>query len=52
MQENAFYIVLFGLIGVGFVVLRTTPTAVASMDEFDSMLAAGKPTLIEFFSNT
>ena len=52
MQENAFYFVLFGLVGTGFLVLRTTPTSVASMEEFGSMLAAGKPTVIEFFSNT
>lgn len=51
-RENAFYIVLFGIIAAAVIVLRTTPTAVASIGEFDSMLVAGRPTVIEFFSNT
>jgi hypothetical protein len=52
VKENLFYVALFGLIAVGFLVLRTRPTAVGSTAELDAMLVSGKPTLIEFFSNT
>jgi len=52
LKENAFYVALFGLVAIGFLVLRTTPTDLASMGELDALLTSGKPTLIEFFSNT
>jgi hypothetical protein len=52
LKENAFYVGLIGLVAIGFLVLRTTPTDLASMDELDALLTSGKPTLIEFFSNT
>ncbi len=52
LRGNAFYILLFGLIAVGFFVLRTSPTPVGSLEEFDALLQAGKPTLIELYSNT
>lgn len=51
-KENLFYIGLVALVVVGLVVLRTSATPVASMDELDAMLASGTPTIIEFFSNT
>jgi len=52
VRENAFYIALIGLIVTGLVVLRTKPTDLASLEELDARLTSGKPTLIEFFSNT
>jgi len=52
LRENLFYILLFGLLGVGFVVLRTTATPIASLAELDALLQGGKPSLIELYSNT
>ena len=52
LRENLFYILLFGLIGVGFVVLRTTATPITSVAELDALLQGGKPSLIELYSNT
>ena len=52
LKENAFYVGLISLVAVGFLVLRTKESDIASLDELDALLAAGRPTLIEFFSNT
>ena len=52
LRENAFYILLFGLIAVGFLVLRTTAAPVASLEELDALLRGGKPSLIELYRNT
>ena len=32
--------------------LRTTPTALASIDELDARIARGEPVVLEFFANT
>ena len=52
LKENAFYIGLIGLVAIGFLVLRTEESDIDSLDELDVLLASGRPTLIEFFSNT
>ena len=52
LRENVFYLLLFGLLAVGFVVLRTTATPVASLAELDALLQGGKPSLLELYSNT
>jgi hypothetical protein len=49
-QNTLLLIVLVGLAGA-FLFLRTRSTPVASVDEFDALLASGQPVIIEFYSN-
>jgi hypothetical protein len=49
-QNVLLLIVLVGLVGA-FLLLRTRSTPVASVDEFDALLASGQPVIIEFYSN-
>ena len=52
VRENAlFLIVLLALVG-GFLLLRTKGTKLASMSEFDALISAGQPVVVEFYSNT
>jgi hypothetical protein len=52
VKENAlFLLVLLGLIA-GFFLLRTRGTDLDSLDEFDAVIAAGQPVVVEFYSNT
>lgn len=37
---------------VGWFLLRTPATDLASVEEFDGRIRAGRPVVVEFFSNT
>jgi hypothetical protein len=52
LRENLFFIAVILLIVAAFVFLRTEPSAVGSFGELRAMLVGGKPTIIEFYSNT
>jgi hypothetical protein len=52
LRENALFIVVLLLIVSAFVFLRTKGADLESADELNSLLAAGQPVVIEFFSNT
>jgi hypothetical protein len=52
LRENgAFLAVLLGIVAA-FVLLRTKATDLDSVDEFDGLLGAGQPVVVEFYSNT
>jgi hypothetical protein len=52
LRENWLTIlVLAGMIG-GYVFLRTPGDDLASTAAFDERVSSGKPTLVEFYSNT
>ena len=52
IRENALLIiVLLGMVGA-FVLLRTKGTELESADEFEALLAGGRPVVVEFYSNT
>jgi hypothetical protein len=52
VRDNALLLVaLLGIISV-FVFLRTKGTDLESVDEFDALLANGRPVVVEFYSNT
>ena len=36
----------------GYLLLRTKNSEVGSLDDFDALISAGKPTVAEFYSNT
>jgi hypothetical protein len=45
-------IVLLALIGIWFFLLRTRATQLESRHEFDTIIKAGQPVVVDFFSNT
>jgi len=51
LRENWLLIVIVLVIAGAFLFLRTTESDIASLDALDQQLAAGRPTLLEFFSN-
>jgi hypothetical protein len=52
LRENWLLLLIVGLVAVGFLVLRTPASAVASTAEVEAVLQDGQPTLVEFYSNT
>lgn len=51
LKEHGFAVtVIFGLIAA-FLVLRTSPSDVSNLDELNTLLSDGRPTLVEFYSN-
>ena len=49
--NGVFLAVLVGIVAA-FVLLRTKATDLDSVDEFDGLLGAGQPVVVEFYSNT
>lgn len=52
VSENWLFVLFLAVIGGAFVFLRSTPTALADEGEFDAFLVNGRPTIVEFYSNT
>jgi hypothetical protein len=52
LRENALFLGFLAVLVVGFMVLRTRGTNLASLEEFDALIASGQPVLVEFYSNT
>lgn len=51
LSENWLAVLVVGLFVAAFIFLRTPADELASASEFDTLVSAGKPTLVEFFSN-
>ena len=52
VRENGLFLfVLLVLVGA-FLLFRTKGTKFASLDEFDAVLTAGRPVVVEFYGNT
>jgi len=52
LRENWLFLLVVGGILGGFLFLRTTASDVNSVAEVDAILQNGRPTLVEFYSNT
>jgi hypothetical protein len=52
LRENWLLLLVIGGVAVAFLALRTPASAVASVAEVDAILQDGRPTLVEFFTNT
>ncbi|MBL7198979.1 MAG: hypothetical protein ISS56_02410 [Anaerolineae bacterium] len=52
LRENAFFIAVLLILFAGFVLLRTKGTDVGTTSEFDALIGAGQPVIVEIFSNT
>jgi hypothetical protein len=52
LRENWLFLLVVGGIVGAFVFLRTTASDVSSVAEVDAILQNGRPTFVEFYSNT
>jgi hypothetical protein len=51
LRENLLLIAIVVVIAAAYLFLRTSESDIASLGALDEQLAAGRPTLLEFFSN-
>lgn len=52
LRENWLTILVLAVVIGGYVFLRTSADDVASTVAFDERVSSGRPTLVEFYSNT
>lgn len=52
LRENGLGILVIGVLVGGYLLLRTPGDELASMAAFDEQVSGGRPTLVEFYSNT
>ena len=52
LRENWLFLLVVGGIVGAFLFLRTTASDVSSVAEVDAILQNGRPTFVEFYSNT
>jgi hypothetical protein len=52
LRENALFLGFLAVLVLGFLVLRTRGSKLASLAEFDALIAGGQPVVVEFYSNT
>ena len=51
IKGNWLLLAFLALIAVAFIVLRSKPSDVDSLEELNGVLTTGQPTVIEFYSN-
>ncbi|UCC87080.1 MAG: hypothetical protein JSV81_19855 [Anaerolineales bacterium] len=51
IKANWLLLMFLALVASAFILLRSKPSNVASFDELNGVLAAGQPTVVEFYSN-
>jgi hypothetical protein len=51
LRSNWILLLVLVLIASVFLLLRSTPSRVDSLDQLGGMLAGGQPTVVEFYSN-
>lgn len=52
VRENLVFLLALVALASGYLFLRTKNTELGSLDEFDTLISGGKPTVAEFYSNT
>lgn len=52
LKENALFLAFLLALAGGYLYLRQGASSVGSLAEFEAVLAQGKPTLVEFYSDT
>jgi uncharacterized membrane protein len=50
-REEWLTLLIVAALGVGYLALRTNPTAIVSAEALVESLAQGQPTVVEFYSN-
>jgi len=51
LHENWLLLLFVVAIAAAFILLRSSPTALADEAAFDAAIANGQPTIVEFYSN-
>jgi len=51
LAEHWLTLVIVAALAVGYLTLRSSPTTIASVEEFVASLKQGQPTVVEFYSN-
>lgn len=51
LRSNWILLIVLVLMASVFLLLRSTPSRVGSLDELSGVLAGGQPTVVEFYSN-
>lgn len=51
VKANWLLLVFLVLMASAFILLRSKPTDIASLDELSEVLGSGHPTVLEFYSN-
>lgn len=52
VRENALFLLVLLALVSAFVLLRTKGTDLGSLEEFDALVSANQPVIVEFYSNT
>jgi hypothetical protein len=52
LRENALFLAFLVALGGGYLYLRQGASSVSSAAEYDSLVAQGKPSLVEFYADT
>jgi len=52
LAENWLALLVVAALAAGYMSLRSSPTTIASVEEFAASLEQGQPTVVEFYSNT
>ncbi len=50
-KANWLLLIFLALIASAFIFLRSKPSNVETLNELDGILSAGRPTVVEFYSN-
>jgi hypothetical protein len=51
IKANWLLLTFLALVASAFILLRSEPSDLASLDELNGVLSAGQPTVVEFYSN-
>ncbi len=51
IKENLIVAAVLVVVAIAFLILRTSPTPLASVQDFDALTQGGQPLLVEFYSN-
>jgi hypothetical protein len=51
VRANWLLLILLVLMASAFILLRSKPSDIASLDELSGVLGSGQPTVVEFYSN-
>ena len=52
VRENGLFLFVLLLLVGAFLLFRTKGSKFGSLDEFDTLITAGQPVVVEFFGNT
>jgi len=52
LADNWLSLLVLGALALAFLLFRTSPSDLASLDELQSLIGAGRPVIIEIYSNT